>query len=51
MIKTKKTYQAKIKQGDILKNIEFIESIEEKDGKLEIRKIMPMLPHRTLLMD
>ncbi|MBC2712846.1 MAG: hypothetical protein HGJ94_18210 [Desulfosarcina sp.] len=39
MIKTKKTYQAKIKQGDLLKNIEFIESIDEKDGNLEIRKI------------
>jgi len=39
MIKTKKTYQPKIKQGDILKDIEFIESIKEKDGNLEIRKI------------
>jgi hypothetical protein len=40
MIKTKKTYQAIIKQGDIIKDIEFIESIDEKDGNLEIRKII-----------
>lgn len=39
MIKIKKTYQPKIKQGDILKDIEFIESIDEKDGNIEIRKI------------
>ena len=40
MIKTKKTYQAIIKQGDIIEDIEFIESIDEKDGNLEIRKII-----------
>lgn len=40
MVKIKKTYYPKIKQGDILRDIEFIESISETNGNIEISKIV-----------
>ena len=39
MIKTKPTLKPRISQGDIYKDIEYIEHIIEKDGNLEVSKI------------
>lgn len=39
MVKIKTKSESRITQGDIYKNIEYIEYISEKDGNLEISKI------------
>lgn len=39
MVKVKTGKQSRIQQGDIVKNVEFIESIIEKSGNLKIAKI------------
>jgi hypothetical protein len=39
MIKVKTSKQSRIQQGDILRNVEYLESITEKAGNIEITKI------------
>jgi len=47
MIKVKRGKKSRIYQGDIYKNVEYIESISEKSGILEISKIL--FPHVIVL--
>ena len=40
MIKVKKQKQARISQGDIFRDIDFIEYVSEKSGIIEVSKIV-----------
>jgi hypothetical protein len=40
MVKVKKTKKPRVSQGDIIRNVEYIEHVSEKSGQLEISKIV-----------
>ena len=40
MVRVKKTKNARLSQGDILRDVEHIEYVSEKDGNIEISKIL-----------
>ena len=40
MVRVKKTQSGRLNQGDILRNVEYIEYVVEKNGKIEVSKIV-----------